>query len=232
MPSNPSWGTGTISPWPETAPSSTFQPLMGNGNSYARVNKHGRRLTSNPSWGTGTFLPKDAAQAAEGFQPLMGNGNQQASSRPGSAYASSNPSWGTGIGRFCTAARLLSAFQPLMGNGNHRHVIAGSLAPTFFQPLMGNGNIAAGNGDAQSSRLPTPHGEREPSAQRIAARSPFSSNPSWGTGTVTCGAGGEVEPPSNPSWGTGTATASASASVTRSTIFQPLMGNGNQSPVL
>ena len=96
-------------------------------------------------------------------------------------------------------------FQPLMGNGNLLHSASRSPIAPPSNPSWGTGTEPSVAGAAVAFRLPTPHGEREPSARARAVYSAASSNPSWGTGTQA-----------------------HSMTEMMFASFQPLMGNGNR----
>ena len=159
--SNPSWGTGTPIPPRSRAMSTSFQPLMGNGNGLPEGHLHPvhylptphgeRELSDAMVWGT--KLPT--------FQPLMGNGNHSRGTAQWHRSPTSNPSWGTGTASAHNAMETGIVFQPLMGNGND-----------------GMRRIAR-----ERDELPTPHGERERRCPHSAGTRTRSSNPSWGTGT-------------------------------------------------
>ena len=119
---------------------------------------------SNPSWGTGTSTTATPGDYSTSFQPLMGNGNSNTPQRSLPSSSTSNPSWGTGTGtnRQRTLWPDFTTSNPSWGTGTRRPI----------------------NDRHPGSRLPTPHGEREPCTPRHLKACPTSSNPSWGTGTI------------------------------------------------
>ena len=118
-----------------------------------------------PSWGSGTGVGKlDPGYQHEISLPLMGIGNNSrwagASAPAGSSHY---PSWGSGT--------RSPAFTPRWNSTHY--------------PSWGSGTMLAGLGSEGTSKLITPHGDREPRKQTTQAGVPEAHYPSWGSGTAT-----------------------------------------------